>query len=160
MHRQIIVVLLHMHSGFPTKILEQMIIKGEHDQASGLLLLSSGCFDTSIWVSKQATDPLLWLSQCPSSRKHIQNAQCCLFFQKHASRPIWRTLSYCDFIYLMVTRQITTLSPGTWYQAKHGSQPFGSELRGWDKLLVWCKSLPFYLVYLCHPTKCGPVTYI
>ena len=25
-------------------------IKGEHDQASGLLLLSSGCLDTSIWV--------------------------------------------------------------------------------------------------------------
>ena len=25
-------------------------IKGEHDQASGLLLLASGCFDTSIWV--------------------------------------------------------------------------------------------------------------
>ena len=25
-------------------------IKGEHDRALGLLLLSSGCFDTSIWV--------------------------------------------------------------------------------------------------------------
>ena len=25
-------------------------IKGEHDQASGLLLLSSGCLDTSVWV--------------------------------------------------------------------------------------------------------------
>ena len=57
-----------MHSGFPTEILEQMIvtslyditrvshatvggtIKGEHNQASGLLLLSSGCFNTSVWV--------------------------------------------------------------------------------------------------------------
>ena len=113
-------------------------IKGEHDQASGLLLLSSGCFDTSIWVFSMPTDPLLWLSQYPSSRKHIWNAQCCLFFHKHASRPIWRTLSYCDFIYLMVTRQTTTFSPGTWYQAKHRSQPFGSESQGWDKLLVWC----------------------
>ena len=25
-------------------------IKGEHDPASGLLLLLSGCFDTSVWV--------------------------------------------------------------------------------------------------------------
>ena len=25
-------------------------IKGEHDRASGLLLLSSGCCNTSIWV--------------------------------------------------------------------------------------------------------------
>ena len=110
--------------------------------------------------SLAATDPLLQLSQCPSSRKHIWNAQCCLFFHKHASRPIWRTLSYCDFIYLMVTRQMTTFSPGTWYWAKHGSQPFGSKLWGWDKLLVWCESLPVYLVYLWHPTKCGPVTFL
>ena len=62
-------VLLHMHSGFPhlniraddCDIINMMswgslvlqgeeTIKGEHDQASGLLLLSSGCFDTSIWV--------------------------------------------------------------------------------------------------------------
>ena len=41
---------------------------------------------------------------------------------------------------------------------KHGSQPFGSELHGQDKLLAWCESLPVYLVYLCHPTKCGLVT--
>ena len=45
-------------------------IKGEHDQASGLLLLSSGCFDTTVRVFQQATDPLLQLSWCPSSRKH------------------------------------------------------------------------------------------
>ena len=57
-------------------------------------------------------------------------------------------------------RWITTFSPRTWYWAKHGSQPFSSELHGWDKLLAWCESLPVYLVYLCHPTKCGPVTYI
>ena len=99
------------------------------------------------------------MSQCPLSRKHIQNAQCCLFFHKHAFRPIWRTLSYCDFIYLMVTRQTTTFSPGTWYRAKYGSLPFASKLRGWDKLLVWCESLPVYLVCLCNP-QCGPVTFL
>ena len=62
------VVLLCMHSGFPTKILEQTIvtslydvtrdshgrmvgtIKEEHNGASGLLLLLSGCFETSLWV--------------------------------------------------------------------------------------------------------------
>ena len=32
---------------------------------------------------------------------------------------------------------------------KHGSQPSSSRLRGQDKLLVWCESLPVHLVYLC-----------
>ena len=82
------------------------------------------------------------------------------FSHKHASIPIWRTLSYYNLIYLMVTRQTTTSSPQTWYQAEHRSQPFGSELHRWDKLLVWCESLPVYLVYLCHPTRCGPVTFL
>ena len=71
-HQQIcrwtMAVLLHMCSGFPTELLEQTIvmslydvtrvshatvegtIKGEHDWASWLLLLSSGCSDTSVWV--------------------------------------------------------------------------------------------------------------
>ena len=33
--------------------------------------------------------------------------------------------------------------------------PSVAKLQGWDKLLVWCESLPVYLVYLCHP-QCGP----
>ena len=89
-------------------------IKGEHNQAWGvwlLLLLSSGCFDTSVRVLTKPQTLYLQLSWCPSSRKHILDVQCCLFFHKHASRPIWRTLSYCDFIYLMATRQTTTSSP-------------------------------------------------
>ena len=72
MCRQTMVVLLRMHSGFFTKLMEQMIvmslydvmrfshviqggsIKGKCNQAWGvwlLLLLLSGCFDTSIRVS-------------------------------------------------------------------------------------------------------------
>ena len=50
----------------------------------------------------------------------------------------------------MVARWITTFSPWTWYWVKHRSQPFGSELQGWDKLVVWCESLPVHLVYLCQ----------
>ena len=57
-------------------------------------------------------------------------------------------------------RWITTFSPRTWYRVKHRSEPFSSKLRGWDKLLAWCESLPVDLVYLCHPTKCGPVTFL
>ena len=57
-------------------------------------------------------------------------------------------------------RWTTTFSPKTWYQVKHGSQPFSSKLHGQDKSLAWCESLPVYLVYLCHPTKCGPVTFL
>ena len=125
-----------------------------------------GCNYCCLGVSTQAFGslashrPSTSAVSVPSSRKHIWNAQCCLFFHKHASRPIWRTLSYCDFIYLTVTRQTTTFSPGTWYRAKHRSQPFGSKSQRQDKLLVWCESLPVYLVYLYHPTKCGPVTFL
>ena len=57
-------------------------------------------------------------------------------------------------------RKTTTFSPRTWYRVKHGSQPFGSKKCRWDKSLAWCESLPVYLVYLCHPTKCGPVTFL
>ena len=123
-------------------------------------LLSSGCFNTSVWVF---TKPQTLHSGCLSapqigSISWMYSAVC--FSHKHASRPIWRTLSYCDFIYLMATGQTTTSSPWTWYWAKHGSQPFSSKLQGQDKSLAWCESLPVYLVYLCHPTKCGPVIYI
>ena len=114
---------------------------------------------TSVWVF---TKPQTLYFVCLGAPQvgSITRMQCYLFLHKHTSRPVWRTLSYYDFIYLMVTRQTTTFSPGTWYQAKHRSQPFSSELQEQDKLLVWCESLPVYLVYLCHPTKCGPVTYI
>ena len=113
---------------------------------------------TQVFGSLASHKPSTSAVSVPLSRKHIQNAQCCLFFHKHASRPIWRTLSYCDFIYLTATGQTTTSSPWTWYWVKHGLQLFGSKLWGWDKLLVWCESLAVYLVYLCNP-QCGPVTH-
>ena len=105
--RWTMVVLLHMHSGFPTEILEQTIVtsliwchevllcnrggnyKRECNRALGLLVLSSGCFNTSVWVFSKPQTSTLAVS-VPSSRKHNWNAQCCLFFHKHASRLIWR----------------------------------------------------------------------
>ena len=69
MHRQTLAVLLHMYSGFPTERLEQMIMMSLYDvmrlshatvggnykrraqlSLGELLLLLSGCFDTSVWV--------------------------------------------------------------------------------------------------------------
>ena len=126
MCRQTMAVLLHMCSGFPTKVMEQMILtslhdvtrfsrateggkyKGEHNRARGiqlLLLLSSGCFNTSVRVfTKPQT---LYLSCLCAPRVGIIS----WISHKHVSRPIWRTLSYCDFIYLMATRETTTSSP-------------------------------------------------
>ena len=138
-------VLLHMCSGFPTKWLEQMIvtslydyqgslmlqwegtIKGEHDWALGLLLLSSGCFNTSVWVfGKPQTLSAPWVGNI--SRMH--SVVC---FSKSMHPDLFGGLwVICDFIYLTAARQTTTSSPGTWYWVKHGSQPFGSELWGWD----------------------------
>ena len=82
------------------------------------------------------------------------------FYHKHASWPIWRTFELLWLFIWWWPKWNTTFSPRTWYRAKHRSQPFGSELHGRDKSLAWCESLPVYLVYLCHSTKCGPVTYI
>ena len=89
-------------------------IKGEHNQASGvwlLLLLLSGCFDTSVWVFTKPQTLYLSCLGAPrvGSISWMYSVLC--FSHKHVSRPIWRTLSYCDFIYLMATRQTTTSSP-------------------------------------------------
>ena len=178
MCRQIMAVLLHMCSGCPAEIIEQTIVMSLYGVTRFSHAIEGGNYKkrpwpslgaaaiTVIWVFGQVFGSLLshrpstLLSWCPSSRKHTQDVECGLFFHKHASRPIWRTLSYCDFIYLMATGQTTTSSSWTWYWVKCGSQPFGSKLQGWDKMLAWCESLPVYLVYLCNPTKCGPVTFL
>ena len=112
MHRWTMVVLLCMCSGFPTKRLEQMIVTSLYDVTRVSHATVGGNYKRRVWMSlwtavtviwvfqykclglRQATDLLLQLCQCPLSRKHIQNAQCCFFFNKHVSRPIWRTLSY------------------------------------------------------------------
>ena len=167
-----------MGSGFPTKLLEQMIvmslydvtrfscvieggnIKGECNQAWGvwlLLLLSSGCFDKSVRVFTKAQTLYLGCLRAPwvGSISWMYSVVC---FPTSMHPDLFGGLwSYCDFIYLVATRQTTTSSPWTWYWVKHGSQPFSSKLQGQDKLLAWCEGLPVYLVYLCHPTKCGPV---
>ena len=173
-------VLPHMCIGFPALLMEQTImtsyndvmrishaiegnIKGECNRARGLwLLLSllSGCFDTSV---KLFTRPqTLYLSCLGAPRvgsiSWMYSVFC--FSHKHVSRPIWSTLSYYNLVNLMVTRQTTTSSPWTWYRTKHGSQPFGGKLHRWYISLAWCESLPVYLVYLCHPIKCGPVTFL
>ena len=86
-------------------------IKGEHNQARGLLLLSSGCFDTRVRVFTKPQTLYLGCLGAPQvgSLSWMYNIVC--FSHKHASRPIWRTLSYYNLIYLMVTRQTTTSSP-------------------------------------------------
>ena len=138
-------------------------IKGEHNQAWGvwlLLLLLSGCFDTSFWVF---TKPQTLYLSCLSAPQVVNISwmySVVCFSHKHVPRPIWRTFELLWLYLSACNRQTTTSSPWTWYQVKHGSQPFSSKLWGRDKLLAWCESLPVYLVYLCHPTKCGPVTHI
>ena len=70
-------------------------IKGEYDQALGLLLLSSGCFNTSIWVFNKPQTLYFGCLSPPrvGSISRMHSVIC--FFNMHASRPIWRTLSYC-----------------------------------------------------------------
>ena len=180
--RQIMAVLLHMHSGLPTKMVEQTIMtslndvmmfscvrkggnykKGKCNQARGvwlLLLLLSGCSGTSVRVFTKPQTLYLGCLSAPQVGAYPGNAV--LFVFANSMHPnllggLWVVMTL--FIWWW-PRWTTTFSPRTWYQAKHRSQPFSIKLHGWDKLLARCESLPVYLVYLCHPTKCGPVTYI
>ena len=50
------------------------------------------------------------------------------------------------------------LEPGIEWSMDHNPSVVNSV--GGIKLLAWCESLPVYQVYLCHPTKCGPVTFL
>ena len=173
-------VPLHMHSGFPTKMVEQMIMTswndvmkishaiegGNYKRGSAtelrrvqlLLPLLSGCFSTSVRV---LTKPqILYLGCLGAPRVDAYPGCTVLFVFAISMHPdlfggLWVVMTL--FIWRW-PRWTTTFSPRTWYQVKHGSQPFSSKLHGWDKSLAWCESLPVYLVYLCHPTKCGPVT--
>ena len=93
-------VLLHMHSGFPAKMVEQMIVTslndvmrishtiegGNYKRGSATELEEFGCcYYCHLGVlvqalgSLKATDPLPRLSWCLSSRMHILDVQCCLF---------------------------------------------------------------------------------
>ena len=129
-HRQTMAFLLHMCSGFPTKMVEQMIVtswnditrishviegvnykRGKCNRAWGsefgvwlLLLLSSGCFGTSVRVfTKPQTLYLSCLSAPRVGWISWMYSVICLY-HKHVSWPIWRTLSCYDFIYLTVTK--------------------------------------------------------
>ena len=104
-------VLLCMCSGFPAKIVEQTIVTslndvtmfsharkgGNYKRGSATELEEFGCcyychlgIQAQVLGSLQTTDPLLQLYQCPSSRKHILEVQCCLFL------PIACVLTYLE----------------------------------------------------------------
>ena len=125
-----------------------------------LLLLSSGCFGTSVRVF---TKPQTLYLGCLSAPQ----VGCISWMYSVVAFTISMCPDLFGGLWVVMTlfiwwwpRWTTTFSPRTWYRVKHGSQPFGSKLHRWDKLLAWCESLPVYLVYLCHPTKCGPVTFL
>ena len=89
-------------------------IKGEHNQALGvwlLLLLLSGCFNTSIWVFTKPQTLYFGCLSAPQVGSISWMYRVVCLSHKHVSRPIWRSLGYCDFIYLVATRQTTTSSP-------------------------------------------------
>ena len=179
--RQTMAVLLCMHSGFPAKIMEQTIvtsfygvtrfshaqqregtIKGECNQALRvwlLLLLSFGCFDTSVWVF---TKPQRLYFGCLSAPQvgSISRMHSVVCFSIGMSPDLFGGLWVIatSFISWQPGRPLPlSLEPGIERSMDHN--PFSSKLRGQDKLLALCESLPVYLVYLCHTTKCGPVTY-
>ena len=123
-------VPLHMHSGFPAKMVEQMIMTswndvmrishaiegGNYKRGSAtkfwgwefrvwlLLLLLSGCFSTSVRVFTKPQTLYLGCLSAPlvGCISWMYSVVC--FYHKHASWPIWRTLSCYDFIYLMMTK--------------------------------------------------------
>ena len=104
-------VLLHMCSGFPAKMVEQTFVTSLNDvmrtshalegenykKGSATRLEEFGCcYYCHLGVSAQVLGSLLShrpstsLSQCPSSRMHILEVQCCLFL------PIACILTYLE----------------------------------------------------------------
>ena len=86
-------------------------IKGEHDQASTLLLLSSGCFDTGIPVFNKPQTLYFGCLGAPQvgSISRMHSVVC--FSISMCADLFGGLLSYCDFIYLTATGQTTTFSP-------------------------------------------------
>ena len=82
-------------------------INGEHNRTRGvwlLLLLSSGCFDTSVRVFTKPQTLYLGCLGAPRVGSISWMYRIACFYHKHVSWPIWRTLSCYDFIYLTVTK--------------------------------------------------------
>ena len=69
-----------------------------------LLLWSSGCFGTNIRVFTKPQTLYLGCLTAPRVGCISWMYSFVCFYHKHASQPIWRTLSCYDFIYLMVTK--------------------------------------------------------
>ena len=138
-------------------------IKGKHNPALGiqlLLLLSSGCFNTSIWVFTKPQTLYFGCLSAPQvgSISRMHSVVCySISMCPYLFGGLWVILTL--FIWWQPGRPLPP-SPWTWYWAKHGPQPFSSKLWGWDKSLAWCESLPVYLMYLHNPAKCGPVTFL
>ena len=117
-HGQTMAVLPCMCSGFPTKIMEQMIvnhymmsqgslvlqregsIKGEHTESGGFGCCSYCCPGvlTQALGSLLSTDLLPQLSECLSSRKHILDYSVVCFSISMHQDLFGGLLSYCDFI--------------------------------------------------------------
>ena len=85
-------------------------IKGEVQQSLRefgvwlLLLLSSGCFSTSVRVFIKPQTLYLGCLGAPRVGCISWMYSVVCFYHKHASWSIWRTLSCYDFIYLAVTK--------------------------------------------------------
>ena len=161
-----------MHNGFPAGRSKQMIMTSWNDVTMISHAILGGNYKRRAHPNLRAVIWVFWHWRVRSIDKsktlysgylsascgaeHNQNELCVSFIHMHIPRPLWGTFSKYDFSCLILARQSLPASPWTWYQAKHGSQPFGSRLQGQDKLLVWCEGLPIHLVYLCttcHMTR-------
>ena len=86
---------------------ERELYKWKHNLAWGvwlLLLLSSGCFGTSVRVFTKPQTLYLSCLRAPQVGCISWMYSVVCSYHKHASWPIWRTLSCYDFIYLTVTK--------------------------------------------------------
>ena len=109
--RRIMAVLLHIHSGFPTKMVEQTIVTslndmtmfshvrkgGNYKRGSATELEKFACcyycclgVQAQVLGSLQSHRPSTSAVSVPLSRKHILKVQCCLFL------PIACVLTYLE----------------------------------------------------------------
>ena len=124
---QIVILLVHMLSGFPTGRSKQTIVTSLNDVTRISCTTLGGNYKRRahqnlgaiIWVfwywafgsiNKPQT---LYFSYLGASHgaEHNQNELCDLFIHMHVPRPFWGTFSQYDFSCLVLAGQVTTCIP-------------------------------------------------
>ena len=113
MYRQTAMLLVHMHSGFPTRRSKETIVMSWNDVTGMSHAILGGNYKRRAHWNLEVVISVFWYWMFGSTNKsqtlysgylsascgaeHNQNGLCVLFIHIHVPRPFWGTFSQCDF---------------------------------------------------------------